>query len=656
MTDSRSLSLHSSPRGFLAPAMYLMGRFTFPIKALIISLVFLAPMSYLMFSLYDAENTQIEFAAMERHGVRVMAKFNPFMHALLDVRNATRAGLGGSLDTAADYASARQRVEASISGLDAAVRQDGDPLGLTSDVEKIKQAFAGTLASKNGVDDKGRTVFGPVTSAAVELLQKMGDRSNLVLDPDLDTFYLMNALVLSMPKALEDFGQIWGWSAYALQKGALTSDEEKRYFVWDAVATTGLKATKENFQRAIGYNASLSSRVKLEGIDRALAFRERVKSIDALVASDGNKPEVIYGEGKQAMKDAIGLYDSGLQALDELLVQRQQKLYRVVWWSLASVSVAILVALYLFFAFYRVMHQGLATVGAHLAEMAEGDLRHKPAASWAKDEPAVLLAQLATTYEALHGLIRKVRHGARELHTASDEISAASADLAARTEASAAALEQQASAMEEIGAIVGNTAHTAQDAAAFSERNAEVANRAGETIQQVVATMQDIHSSSAKINDIIGVIDGIAFQTNILALNAAVEAARAGEAGRGFAVVASEVRSLAQRSAGAAKEIKALISASVEKTDGGKRVVQAAGTIMEDVVTNARQVNHLLADIATSSREQASGVEQVGHSIQELDRSTQQNAALVEQTTAAAVALKAQADRLQDEIKSFRVA
>ena len=210
--------------------------------------------------------------------------------------------------------------------------------------------------------------------------------------------------------------------------------------------------------------------------------------------------------------------------------------------------------------------------------------------------------------------------------------------------------------MEEIGAIVGNTAHTAQDAAAFSERNAEVANRAGETIQQVVATMQDIHSSSAKINDIIGVIDGIAFQTNILALNAAVEAARAGEAGRGFAVVASEVRSLAQRSAGAAKEIKALISASVEKTDGGKRVVQAAGTIMEDVVTNARQVNHLLADIATSSREQASGVEQVGHSIQELDRSTQQNAALVEQTTAAAVALKAQADRLQDEIKSFRVA
>ena len=168
--------------------------------------------------------------------------------------------------------------------------------------------------------------------------------------------------------------------------------------------------------------------------------------------------------------------------------------------------------------------------------------------------------------------------------------------------------------------------------------------------------MQGIHASSAKINDIIGVIDGIAFQTNILALNAAVEAARAGDAGRGFAVVATEVRSLAQRSAGAAKEIKTLISGSVEKIDEGTRVVQAAGNIMVEVVANARQVNSLLAQIAVSSREQATGVEQAGRSIQELDQNTQQNAALVEETTAAAMALKAQADKLQAEIQRFRVA
>jgi methyl-accepting chemotaxis protein len=183
-----------------------------------------------------------------------------------------------------------------------------------------------------------------------------------------------------------------------------------------------------------------------------------------------------------------------------------------------------------------------------------------------------------------------------------------------------------------------------------------VAQRGGAVVSQVVTTMDDINQSSRKIADISGVIDSIAFQTNILALNAAVEAARAGEQGRGFAVVASEVRNLAQRSASAAKEIKDLISSSVEQIDSGTRVVQSAGDIMAEVVSSARQVNTFLNEIATSSKEQAAGVEQVGQSIQELDRSTQQNAALVEETTSAASALKAQADRLQEEIANFRVA
>jgi methyl-accepting chemotaxis protein len=217
-------------------------------------------------------------------------------------------------------------------------------------------------------------------------------------------------------------------------------------------------------------------------------------------------------------------------------------------------------------------------------------------------------------------------------------------------------LEEQASAMEEIGSTVAHTAGTAQEAAEFSVRNARVADQAGDTIQQVVSTMQRIHASSAKIGDIIGVIDSIAFQTNILALNAAVEAARAGEQGRGFAVVASEVRNLAQRSAGAAKEIKELISASVEQINDGTRVVQSAGDVMAEVVASARQINTLLSEIATASKEQAAGVEQVGQAIQELDRNTQQNAALVEETSAAAAALKAQAELLQKEIANFRVA
>jgi methyl-accepting chemotaxis protein len=360
-------------------------------------------------------------------------------------------------------------------------------------------------------------------------------------------------------------------------------------------------------------------------------------------------------QANQALDAQYQLADRLMTELDLLLVKRVDGMSSERMWVTVVLVVGLLGSAYLFFCFFLVANGGMRELSAHLQEMAQGDLRRAPAQPWATDETSQLLRGLAETYTSLRELIRKVRHGARELHTASNEISAASMDLAGRTEASAAALEQQASAMEQIGSTVGNTASIAQQASEFSGRNAQVADRAGETIRQVVSTMQDIHSSSAQINDIIGVIDSIAFQTNILALNAAVEAARAGDAGRGFAVVAAEVRGLAQRSANAAKEIKTLISTSVDKIDGGTRIVKSAGAVMDEVVANARQVNTLLSEIAVSSKEQASGVEQVGQSIQELDRSTQQNAALVEETTAAASALKVQADQLQAEIKNFLV-
>jgi len=337
--------------------------------------------------------------------------------------------------------------------------------------------------------------------------------------------------------------------------------------------------------------------------------------------------------------------------IDDLRAARNARL----WLAAVALGACLMVALYVFVGFYRVNKGGLEQISLHLNAMAEGDLRHIPQEPWGRDEPAQLMAEMKKVYHALHELIRKVRHGARELHTASQEIASASADLAARTEASAAALEQQSSAMEQIGSTVGLTSDRAQNAARFAADNAEVAQVGGKVIADAVSTMQGIQASSAKISDIIGVIDGIAFQTNILALNAAVEAARAGESGRGFAVVAAEVRNLAQRSAGAAREIKGLITTSVEQVHSGTQVVQQAGQTLAEVVNNALKINQYLGDIATSSREQASGVGQVSQSIQDLDRSTQQNAALVEQTTAAAEALRQQAEVLQSEIANFRV-
>ena len=338
--------------------------------------------------------------------------------------------------------------------------------------------------------------------------------------------------------------------------------------------------------------------------------------------------------------------------VDDLRQKQNERL-----WVVSTVLAAVLVvAGYFFFTFYKVNKGGLELVSVHLNELAEGDLRRPPLQPWGRDEPAGLILDLQRVYRSMHDLIRKVRHSARELEGTSQEVSRASFDLSMRTEDAAANLGKQASAVEEIGTQIGQTAESTRKAAQVASQNSDVAQRGGMIIAEVVGTMRDIHTSSSKINDIIGTIDGIAFQTNILALNAAVEAARAGESGRGFAVVASEVRRLAGRSAEAAREIKGLITDSVEKVAAGALVVENAGNTIEELVINAAEINQLLREISVATQEQSIGVDEVVKAIHQLDSHTQQNAALVEQTSASAASLSGQAHDLTEKIAEFRVA
>jgi methyl-accepting chemotaxis protein len=273
-----------------------------------------------------------------------------------------------------------------------------------------------------------------------------------------------------------------------------------------------------------------------------------------------------------------------------------------------------------------------------------------------KDEAAQLLAALSRMSQNLSGIVASVRMTSDNIATGSAEIAAGNADLSHRTEQQASALQQTASTMDQLGATVRNNAEAAQQANQLAVGASSVASEGGEVVNQVVATMKGIHESSRKIGDIIAVIDGIAFQTNILALNAAVEAARAGEQGRGFAVVASEVRSLAQRSAGAAKEIKALISRSVEQVEQGTVLVDQAGKTMDEIVHAIQRVTHIVGEISSASAEQSSGVEQVGEAVNHMDQATQQNAALVEESAAAAESLKGQAQQLVQAVAVFKLA
>ncbi|MFY8118581.1 MAG: methyl-accepting chemotaxis protein [Roseateles sp.] len=294
---------------------------------------------------------------------------------------------------------------------------------------------------------------------------------------------------------------------------------------------------------------------------------------------------------------------------------------------------------------------GQALVAAQ--RMSEGDMGQRLEAH-GRDETAQLLQALERMRAELQGIVRTVRDNAESVATASAEIAQGNADLSQRTEEQAAALEETAATMDELGSTVRNNADNAQQANQLAQGASEVASRGGQVVADVVATMQGINESSRKIADIIGTIDGIAFQTNILALNAAVEAARAGEQGRGFAVVAGEVRNLAQRSAEAAKEIKSLIGASSERVEQGTALVDRAGQTMEEVVTAIRRVTDIVGEISSASAEQSNGVSQIGEAITQMDKVTQQNAALVEQSAAAAESLKVQAQQLVQAVAFFR--
>ena len=291
--------------------------------------------------------------------------------------------------------------------------------------------------------------------------------------------------------------------------------------------------------------------------------------------------------------------------------------------------------------------------GVYVDAVAKGDLAVRSQQQRVHD--GSVLHGILQMQESMARIVGQVRHGADGVAMASAEIAQGNHDLSARTESQASALEQTAASMEELGATVRHNADNAAQANQMANNASRIADQGGQTVEQVVHIMQSIHADSTKIGDIIGVIDSIAFQTNILALNAAVEAARAGEQGRGFAVVASEVRALAGRSAEAARQIKQLIHDSVTHVDEGRVLVDQAGNTMQEVVAAIRRVTDIMGEISAASREQSEGVGQIGEAITQMDQVTQQNAALVEEMAAAAASLQTQSHQLVQTVSVFRL-
>jgi len=322
--------------------------------------------------------------------------------------------------------------------------------------------------------------------------------------------------------------------------------------------------------------------------------------------------------------------------------------------SLAAIFIGLVLAAWIGFVLIRAIVRPLNEAVRVSNAVASGDLTSKIEVT-SKDETGKLMQALKDMNENLVTLVGDVRSSADTINTGAGEISAGNSDLSQRTEEQAASLEETAASMEELTSTVKQNAENAKQANQLAKSASDVASKGGAVVGQVVGTMSSINESSRKIVDIISVIDGIAFQTNILALNAAVEAARAGEQGRGFAVVAAEVRTLAQRSAAAAKEIKTLIGDSVSKVEDGTKLVDEAGKTMEEIVTAVKRVTDIMAEISAASAEQSSGIEQINQAVTQMDQVTQQNAALVEQAAAAAESLGEEAQHLLQAVSTFKL-
>jgi methyl-accepting chemotaxis protein len=371
--------------------------------------------------------------------------------------------------------------------------------------------------------------------------------------------------------------------------------------------------------------------------------------------------DIADGASSMAFDETVGALDKLVQysfAGGDAAEARVNQIYLTARWAVIGfLALALLLGIGFGTLITRQLQRQLGgeprTAVAVARAVAQGDL--STAIALRRGDSDSLLAWLSNMQQGLSRAVGDVRRGSDYVSHASQEIATGNQDLSSRTEQQASELQQTAATMEQLGTTVRNNADSARQASQLAHSASDVAVQGGEVVGRVVQTMKGINESSRKINDIIGVIDGIAFQTNILALNAAVEAARAGEQGRGFAVVAAEVRNLAQRSAEAAKEIKGLIGASVSRVEQGSALVDQAGVTMQEVVSSIRRVSDIVTEISAASSEQSSGVAQVGQAITRMDQGTQQNAALVEQSAAAAESLKQQAKQLVAAVAVFKI-
>ena len=490
-------------------------------------------------------------------------------------------------------------------------------------------------------------------------LEESADEFGLSLDPELDSYKLVLATNFTLPALTEELGKTRARGAGLLAAKAATPSDLAEVGSMVARAQDLIRRMARDVDKAGAYNPQLKGALAapLQAAVDASQMALQVAREQVLAQQFNISSADYFAHFTRTIDQLIGFNHQAMDHLSQMLQARvaaQQRALAVMsLLLLAMIGLGSVIAIAAARSITRQVGGEPAAVMAMAGAIAQGDLSATLAVPKGREQS--IAGAMARMRNSLADTVSVVRHASESIATGSSQIAGGNADLSQRTEEQASNLQQTAASMEQLNSTVKNSAHSAQQAAQLARAASDVAARGGDVVSKVVATMGEIHVSSQRIADIIGTIDGIAFQTNILALNAAVEAARAGEQGRGFAVVAGEVRALAQRSADAASEIKGLIASSVGKVDAGSRLVDEAGRTMGELVQQVRRVSDLIGEVSAATHEQTSGIDQVNTAVTQLDEMTQRNAALVEQSAAAAESLKAQAQALVQSVSVFRL-
>ncbi|MEY4754869.1 MAG: hypothetical protein RJA44_2544 [Pseudomonadota bacterium] len=585
---------------------------------------------------------------------------------LLELIRLTQQHRGAS----AGYLSGNEAMKAKREELQTATQQALDAVQtlpaelVTSEVQRlVKQISTDWNSLRQDVSQK--SIPGPesfrrhtaLIAYQLDLLAELIDSAHLSLEPQSGNYHLIMATLQDLPYVTEYLGQIRAKGTAALSSRQLSAQGGAELQSLAAMAQARMHTVQRHLDKALAADPALKPVIdaaRQNAASQLASIQQLVQRVVGEFATIDLPAADYFKQTTQSIDAQFGLITTAVPQISTRLEQRAAAEQRQ---SIGTAALVLLLTISGLWIGRRVAADIVGALGRAVdvtQRVAAGDLSQRLSSS-RRDEIGTLLSTLDRMSVNLASMVGAVRAGTDAISTASAQIAQGNLDLSSRTEQQAAHLQQTAAAMDQVNRSVSTSADHAQQATELARQASSVVTQGGAAVDQVVQTMNEIQASSRKIVDIIGVIDGIAFQTNILALNAAVEAARAGEQGRGFAVVAGEVRTLAQRSAQAAREIKTLIGASVAKVESGNAQVASAGSTIRDTVQHVQRVNALINEISAASASQQQGTSQINHALAQLDQSTQQNAALVEETAAAAESMRLQAGKLAEAIGAFRL-